>query len=337
MDTDMAHPVDKPLRRPLRVFAFDPMRGGTQLDVLHAGGRERDARPGPMGARVEVIDYDATRGSLLRAGRPRRPAVLMQDGLDADARPTRASTSRWSTRSTLKVLENFDRALGPADHASAGGPLRLLPHAFHGANAFFDPDAQRASASATSAPTPTTPGENLPGQTVFTCLSPRHHRPRGDARDRHRLRELLPRPHQRRRPRLPRGVRRHRRDLPALQLPGRALASAIAATARRHRLADAAGRSSPRSSATRPARTTRCAARSTIPDPTRSARRPSRTTAARSSSPRSSTLLHDLPGPRIRDLIRIATEGRGVLPEGDLHPDLVDRLRARPRGRRRTC
>ncbi|HWX87479.1 MAG TPA: hypothetical protein VNX67_04840, partial [Solirubrobacteraceae bacterium] len=29
---------------------------------------------------------------------------------------------------------------------------------------------------------------------------------------------------------------------------------------------------------------------------------------------------------RIRDLIRIASDGRGVLPVGDLHPDLVDRL-----------
>ncbi len=29
---------------------------------------------------------------------------------------------------------------------------------------------------------------------------------------------------------------------------------------------------------------------------------------------------------RIRDLIRIATGGSGVLPEGDLHPDLVNRL-----------
>ena len=29
---------------------------------------------------------------------------------------------------------------------------------------------------------------------------------------------------------------------------------------------------------------------------------------------------------RVADLFRIATEGAGILPEGELHPDLVDRL-----------
>jgi hypothetical protein len=48
--------------------------------------------------------------------------------------------------------------------------LRLVPHAFRGNNAFYHPKMRavlfgyfRASKEA--------PGDNLPGQTIFTCLS----------------------------------------------------------------------------------------------------------------------------------------------------------------------
>ena len=36
---------------------------------------------------------------------------------------------------------------------------------------------------------------------------------------------------------------------------------------------------------------------------------------------------------RTRDLFRIATEGTGVLREGDIHPDLVNRLAEEAQGR----
>jgi hypothetical protein len=69
-------------------------------------------------------------------------------------------------------LENFDRALGRVVdfRKRSYERLRLLPHAFYGANAFYDRDLHailfgyfRADRS--------DPGPNLPGQNVFTCLS----------------------------------------------------------------------------------------------------------------------------------------------------------------------
>jgi hypothetical protein len=48
--------------------------------------------------------------------------------------------------------------------------LSLFPHAFRGANAFYDP-RYRAIRFGYFTADPENPGENLPGQTVFTCLS----------------------------------------------------------------------------------------------------------------------------------------------------------------------
>src|SRR4051794_1760868 len=71
----------------------------------------------------------------------------------------------------MKTLENFDRALGRTiDLRRRKYPkLRILPHAFHGANAFYDRELHavlfgyfRADKSDMA---------NLPGQNVFTCLS----------------------------------------------------------------------------------------------------------------------------------------------------------------------
>ena len=62
--------------------------------------------------------------------------------------------------------------------AGAGAPITSrgtshsgsLPHAFRGANAFFDPTTNSVLFGYFAADA-SDPGENLPGQTVFTCLS----------------------------------------------------------------------------------------------------------------------------------------------------------------------
>jgi hypothetical protein len=73
----------------------------------------------------------------------------------------------------MKVIEGARRALGRpiTFYRSPSRPkLRLLPHAFYGANAFFDPKLNAICFGYFRA-NPAAPGPNLPSQTVYTCLS----------------------------------------------------------------------------------------------------------------------------------------------------------------------
>ena len=70
----------------------------------------------------------------------------------------------------MRVLENFDRALGRRV-TFRGDLLLLLPHAFRGPNAFFDPRLKGAYVRLLPRRRRRRPGENIPGQPIFTCLS----------------------------------------------------------------------------------------------------------------------------------------------------------------------
>jgi hypothetical protein len=127
--------------------------------------------PGPQGLRVEVIDYDVTHDRFYPAVNLDEPGILMQGGLD----PTE-SDPRFHQQMVyavaMRTLENFDRALGrrielrrrPYDR------LRLVPHAFHAANAYYDRDLHAILFGYFRADR-NDPGANFPGQNVFTCLS----------------------------------------------------------------------------------------------------------------------------------------------------------------------
>lgn len=161
----------QPSRRPLKIFASDPMMGRTTGNRITIEiGNERLC-PGPQGERLEVIDYDASHDRFYPPVNLDDAAILMQGGLD----PTE-SDPRFHQQMVYAVaqrtLENFDRALGRRLKLRRGKQprLRLFPHAFHAANAFYDRDLHgllfgyfRANRS--------DPGANLPGQTIFTCLS----------------------------------------------------------------------------------------------------------------------------------------------------------------------
>ena len=70
----------------------------------------------------------------------------------------------------MRVLENFERALGRSLVLKDKKKLRIRPHAFRGANAFFDPESNSVLFGYFNADLEH-PGKNLPGQTVFSCLS----------------------------------------------------------------------------------------------------------------------------------------------------------------------
>ncbi|HYG35927.1 MAG TPA: hypothetical protein VEC99_14140, partial [Clostridia bacterium] len=161
-----------PSRRPLKIFATDPMLGRTVGNRISMDIGNEPLLSGPAGGRIEVIDYDSTKDRFYPAVDLNEAAILLQGGLD----PTEADPrfhQQMVYAVAMKTLENFDRALGRTIDLRRGTrypKLRIVPHAFHGANAFYDRSLHailfgyfRADKS--------DPGANLPGQNVFTCLS----------------------------------------------------------------------------------------------------------------------------------------------------------------------
>jgi hypothetical protein len=72
-----------PDRRPLKIYASDPMEGRLQryrisIDIEN----EPDLQPGPRGDIVEVIDYDGEHGCYYAPVDLNLHAILMQGGLD---------------------------------------------------------------------------------------------------------------------------------------------------------------------------------------------------------------------------------------------------------------
>src|SRR5262249_9438615 len=97
--------------------------------------------------------------------------LLMENGL-----PPNESDPRFHQQMVyavaMKVIESARRALGrPISFYSQKHPcLRLVPHAFYGANAFFDAGCNAIFFGYFKADA-LNPGPNLPRQLVFTCLS----------------------------------------------------------------------------------------------------------------------------------------------------------------------
>ena len=160
-----------PARRPLRIFASDPMQARVPGDRITIDIPNEFLRPGPQGSRFEVIDYDGVNDCFYPPVDLNHPAILMQGGLE----PTE-SDPRFHQQMVyavaMRTLENFERALGRRLEFPHGAyrRLRLFPHAFHGANAFYDRDLNAIVFGYFRADRQD-PGPNLPGQIIFTCLS----------------------------------------------------------------------------------------------------------------------------------------------------------------------
>jgi hypothetical protein len=163
-------PVRAPERRVIRAYAFDPMStrlSGRRLEVPVR--YEHDLRPGPMGELVHVVDYDATRRTWYSPVDLNDPAILAQRGL----RPTEGDPRTHQQvvyAVAMSVIERFERFLGRRFRWRSDRALRLVPHAFEGRNAFFDPK-RRAVLFGYYRADSVDPGPNLPGQVMFTCLS----------------------------------------------------------------------------------------------------------------------------------------------------------------------
>jgi hypothetical protein len=164
-----AIPYQIPTHRRLKVFAFDPMLGRSPLHRITITVPYEPLQIGPKGSRIQVIDFDGATRSYYEPVNLDEGLLLLQDGLD----PTE-SDPRFHQQMVYavaaKVLENFDIALGRRFYFRGRKPLKLFPHAFYGANAFYDP--RRFAVLFGYFPAGHKDfGPNLPGQPVFSCLS----------------------------------------------------------------------------------------------------------------------------------------------------------------------
>lgn len=181
--------IPAPNRRPLRVFAFDPSRGRMLGNEMELDVRYRPLAPGPVdksGAydQIAVVDYDASRKKYYRAVDLDDPYILISNGLaPSESDPRFHQQMVYAVASD--TIEQFEQALGRRIHwrravrelnANKGWrpddilTLTLHPHAMCGANAFYSPDAHGILFGYFRAGRENV-GRNIPGQTVFTCLS----------------------------------------------------------------------------------------------------------------------------------------------------------------------
>jgi hypothetical protein len=181
--------LPQPAYRPLRVYAFDPSRGRLLGNEMQIDVRYRRLAPGPMDTsgtydQIAVVDYDASRNRYYRPVNLDDPFVLIPNGISPSE-----SDPRFHQQMVYAVasdtIEQFENCLGRRIHwRRAERPLNapkkwqpddiltltLYPHAMQQANAFYSPDAHGILFGYFKAGRDD-PGHNLPGQTVFTCLS----------------------------------------------------------------------------------------------------------------------------------------------------------------------
>lgn len=319
-----------PRRRRLRTFAFDPMStrlSGKYLTV--SVPYEADLLPGPRGEAVDVIDYDPVHDIWSALVDLDDPFILAQDGLEPTEGDPRAH-QQIVYAVTTGVLERFERYLGRRFRWRGEKRLRLVPHAFEGRNAYFDPDREAVLFGYFRAD-PNNPGPNLPDQVIFTCLSSDIIAHEVTHAIVHRLRRYF-----------------SEATNPDVFAAHEAFADLIALFQHfSHRdvvfeavtstsgdidkggvlfdLADEFGRSSGRGAALRSAIDPNT--------PREEQRTPERFRAATEPHERGACFVAavfdaylDRFQAAVADLLRIASSGTGVLPSGRLHPDLVNRV-----------
>ena len=177
------------LSRPLKAYAFDPSQGKILGNEMSMRVRYQKLDPGPVAAyrapnAIAVVDYDGTNKVWYQPVDLNDEKILLCGGLDPSE-----SDPRFHQQMVYAVItdtiQHFEAALGRRIHwrrqeRNKNSPpgalpgdiytLNLYPHAMVSANAFYSPKAHgilfgyfRVDAQ--------NPGRNLPGQTVFTCLS----------------------------------------------------------------------------------------------------------------------------------------------------------------------
>lgn len=177
--------------RRLRVYALDPSiaKSLDSVVVNEAVLRilwEEGLKPGPVGEYIEVVDVDPASNRLYDPVNLNEPQLLAQDGWSpSEGNPEFHQQMVYAV--AMKTIGNFEEALGRkviwaprwghvmkegklVPEAYAVPRLRIYPHALRTDNAYYSPDKVAllfGYFQATSRPTDATPT----GSMVFSCLS----------------------------------------------------------------------------------------------------------------------------------------------------------------------
>lgn len=183
----------KPPFRKLRGYAFDPSlsqkaeTAGINSIVYKVpwedltGHDDAGKTACLKGEYLEIVDYDPTVGKYYRPVNLNDPYILAQDGLDpSEGNPMFHQQMVYAVAMT--TIRNFERALGRkviwaprrlADkkrYQEYVQHLRIYPHALREANAYYSPQKKALLFGYFSA-TPSDICLQMPGSLVFTCLS----------------------------------------------------------------------------------------------------------------------------------------------------------------------
>ncbi len=350
-----------PTERKLRVFAFDPS-AGIQLDTaglnevtLHVPWeRDHDGadllRPGPVGEYLEIIDRDPGSDCFYEPIDLNHPFILAEHGLaPSESNPQFHQQMVYAV--AMRTIRRFERALGrlalwAPRHSKTEDKaaklvetyvqrLRVYPHGLREANAYYSPGKVALLFGYFPAPTLDTAADAT-RVNIFTCLS-------HDIIAHEVTHALLDGMHRRfaessnpdvlafheafadivalfQHFSLP-GVLRHqiamtRGDLASQNRLGELAQQFGMALGQRGALRSALGSVDEATGVWKP--------RSPNPDDYHQARQPHQRGAILVAAVFDAFLT--LYKSRIADLLRIASEGTGILPEGHLSPDLVNRL-----------
>jgi hypothetical protein len=172
----------------LRAFAFDPSLN-VQLDTAVINQVtlkipwEDALEIGPVGEYLEIVDVDPASNACYAPVDLNHPYLLAQDGLSpSEGNPQFHQQMVYAIAMT--TIQNFEQALGrralwsPRIYQNKNGRyrdefirrLRIYPHALREANAYYSPE-KKALLFGYFPAVATDPGANLPGGIVFTCLS----------------------------------------------------------------------------------------------------------------------------------------------------------------------
>lgn len=180
--------TNPPFRR-LKGFAFDPSLS-IKIDTAEINNLiykviwEDNLSPGPRGEYIEVIDYDPTIQKFYEPVDLNDSYLLAQDGLDAsESNPQFHQQMVYAVAMT--TIKNFESALGRPilwsqrrlktdgeKHSNTQyvKTLRIYPHALRDANAFYSPQ-KKALLFGYFSSQPAEPTLQMPNTQIFTCLS----------------------------------------------------------------------------------------------------------------------------------------------------------------------
>ena len=179
--------VQAPPRRRLRAFAFDPILSRNLEtheinEVIINVPWEDNLGLGPVDDYLEVVDCDPASRAFYAPVNLNDPRLLAQDGLPpSEGNPQFHQQMVYAVART--TINHFERALGRralwSPHLEDGAKgrkyefverLRIYPHALREPNAYYSPD-KKALLFGYFPAVATKTGENMPGEIVFSCLS----------------------------------------------------------------------------------------------------------------------------------------------------------------------